>query len=240
MQIRITLTSDSTILLPIHYNEHVQAMLYRYLDRDIATRLHNEGFRYRKRSFKLFTFSRIHARSRYDRRNKLITFFPPIRIHFAFAVDSVGRSFLNNVIKADSIVLEGNLLQVADVQISSPAVGEEMRVKTLSPITVYRTHLKDGRKRTTYYPPDSPEFPLLIKLNLLRKYETLYGREYPSSLEVEVLKRGKMAIIKYKGTVIKAWDAHLLLTGEPEILKLALGAGLGAKNSQGFGMVILT
>ncbi len=59
-------------------------------------------------------------------------------------------------------------------------------------------------------------------------------------MEVEVLKRGKMAIIKYKGTVIKAWDAHLLLTGEPEILKLALGAGLGAKNSQGFGMVILT
>ncbi len=34
--------------------------------------------------------------------------------------------------------------------------------------------------------------------------------------------------MRYKGTVIKARDGTFLLRGEPDILRLALGAGLGS------------
>lgn len=219
----------------MHYNEHVQALIYHHLDPDVARRLHDEGFKYGKRRFKLFTFSRIFGRGRYERKNKFLTFPPRIRI--AFAVESIGRSFLDRIVRGDPIVLEGNLPKVAETRIIIPEVGREVKVKTLSPITVYSTVLEGGKRKTLYFPPDSPEFAGLVKMNLLRKYETLYGEKYSGGLEVKVLKKGRMAIVRYKGTVIKAWDGILLLKEEPEILQLALGAGLGAKNSQGFGMV---
>ena len=237
IRIDITLSSDFPIVLPVHYNEHIQALVYHHLDPDVARKLHDEGFRYGKRRFKLFTFSRIFGRGRYDRKNRLLTFPPRIRIAFAFAVESIGRSFLDRMVRSDPIVLEGNLLKVAETRITIPKVGRKVKVKTLSPITVYRTVPEGGRRRTVYFPPDSPEFAGLVKMNLLRKYETLYGREYSGGLEVHTLQKGRMAIVKYKGTVIKAWDGTFLLRGEPDILRLALGAGLGAKNSHGFGMV---
>lgn len=42
---------------------------------------------------------------------------------------------------------------------------------------------------------------------------------------------------RYKGTWIEGWVGRFLLEGPPELLRLALEAGLGAKNSQGFGYV---
>jgi len=44
-----------------------------------------------------------------------------------------------------------------------------------------------------------------------------------------------LKVIRYKGTIIKGWMGKYRLTGKPELLTVALDAGLGAKNSQGFG-----
>lgn len=46
-----------------------------------------------------------------------------------------------------------------------------------------------------------------------------------------------MAIIKYKGTVIKGYSGDFILKGNPELIKLAYDTGLGSKNSQGFGCI---
>jgi CRISPR-associated endoribonuclease Cas6 len=43
---------------------------------------------------------------------------------------------------------------------------------------------------------------------------------------------------RYKGTWIEGWVGRFLLEGPSELLRLALEAGLGAKNSQGFGYVV--
>ncbi|MDW8006914.1 MAG: CRISPR-associated endoribonuclease Cas6, partial [Thermomicrobium sp.] len=42
---------------------------------------------------------------------------------------------------------------------------------------------------------------------------------------------------RYKGTWIEGWVGRFVLEGPPDYLRLALEAGLGAKNSQGFGFV---
>lgn len=44
---------------------------------------------------------------------------------------------------------------------------------------------------------------------------------------------------KYKDTIIKGWVGAYFLAGDPDLLKLALTAGVGAKNSQGFGCCVL-
>jgi len=47
-------------------------------------------------------------------------------------------------------------------------------------------------------------------------------------------KNGKLVI--YKGFIIKGWMGKFRLRGNPELIKFSYEAGLGAKNSQGFGM----
>ncbi len=62
MRLRLTLQPKSfSLVLPIHYNELIQAFIYRNLSEDLATFLHNKGFSLSegKRKFKLFTFSRL-------------------------------------------------------------------------------------------------------------------------------------------------------------------------------------
>jgi CRISPR-associated endoribonuclease Cas6 len=51
---------------------------------------------------------------------------------------------------------------------------------------------------------------------------------------VEVQERD-FKVVRYKGTIIKGWMGKYRLTGEPRFLEIALSAGLGSKNSQGFG-----
>ncbi|NPA80247.1 MAG: CRISPR-associated endoribonuclease Cas6 [Thermotogae bacterium] len=237
MQIRLTFDSDAPILLPIHYNEYVQALIYRHLDEELARFLHDHGFTYGKRRFKLFTFSRIFGKYRLRRGEGLIAFTPPVRLYVGFSKEELARSFIRNV-AGRKVVLEGNSLTVAEAMILNHRIGEYAVLKTLSPITVYRTLKEKGRRYTRYLSPKDSDFLSLIRANLLKKYELVYGEPYDGDFNLRILKGGREVIIKYKGTIIKAYDATLSLRGSSELLSVALGCGLGAKNSQGFGMVI--
>ena len=58
MRLEIELGFDDKLVLPIHYNNIVQGFIYNNIEDEIfKTFLHEEGFQYGKRSFKLFTFS---------------------------------------------------------------------------------------------------------------------------------------------------------------------------------------
>ena len=50
------------IVLPIQYNHIIQAMIYSILDDELAHFLHEKGFQTEKRTFKMFTFSRLKGR----------------------------------------------------------------------------------------------------------------------------------------------------------------------------------
>ncbi len=67
----------------------------------------------------------------------------------------------------------------------------------------------------------------------------IYSRSYRGELQVEPVKicqKYKKKVV-YRKTLIEAWEGYYRIKGSKEILKLALEAGLGAKNPQGFGMV---
>ena len=44
-------------------------------------------------------------------------------------------------------------------------------------------------------------------------------------------------LIDYKGTKIRGYQAPLIVTGPPELLRIGYACGFGDRNSQGFGMV---
>ncbi len=46
-------------------------------------------------------------------------------------------------------------------------------------------------------------------------------------------------VMKYKSTIIEAWEGTYKITTTKALMRVALECGLGAKNGQGFGMIKL-
>jgi len=230
--------------LPIHYNHLVQAAIYRNLDEALAEWLHEKGYEWRKRRFKLFTFSRLLCHTRkYNPFTKTLE----IRGQFTLRVGSPDVDFLESLVlhlvKKGEMKLNGTAcrLVAAEVEMPVEATGPVV-VRTLSPIVAYST-LTDagGKKKTYYYNPWEQEFQEKILENLKRKWQAFH-KEVPPSLAgayIRPLKVSKCneAIVIFKGTVIKGWTGLYELYLPEPYFRLAYDAGLGSKNSQGFGMV---
>ena len=121
-------------------------------------------------------------------------------------------------------------------------VEEECMIKTLSPITVYSTLVsQDGKKKTYYYSPFESEFSELIKNNLIKKYEAFNCKklDYYDFKITPIKETLKESVIFYKGFIVKGWNGVFEIKGNKELIEVALNSGMGSKNSQGMGCIIL-
>ncbi len=232
------------LVLPVHYNHIIQSMIYKHLDKDKASSLHERGFPYHKRRFKLFTFSRITSKkSEFDKRNKTITFHGYIQVKIASVDTDFLESLVTNIVRKKHIILNKQICYLHSVEIEAiPNIKGPIKVKTISPITIYRTLYKhSGKKYTFYYHPKDPEFEQLILENIARKVIAWFGKEdsyiQDGKYYVKTLNVKRLVITEYKKTWIKAWDGIFEINLPGSHFFIAYYAGLGAKNSQGFGMI---
>lgn len=233
------------LVLPHHYNREVQGMIYNNLDSALAGWLHNEGVALGRRSFKFFTFSRLVGEYRISR--EVIEFTGPVLIHISSVHEQILQSLAEHLLKEPSIRLGQTLCEVRSIEVEAPSpISRPMRVRTLSPVTTYSTlSMSDGRKKTYYYTPFEQDWEKQLLANLRRKAGALGWSES----QVANLQDGKAhirplrvdkkdeRIMKYRDTVIKAWTGIYELDLPEPFFLLAYDAGLGSKNSQGFGMV---
>jgi len=240
MRLKITFHAGKPLTLPVNYQEMVQAFIYGAVSPTLAKILHDYGFPHGKRNFKLFTFSRLMGRYRVDREAGTITFSSPVVLHFASPVHQFVEEFGNMLLLRERHRLGGSEVTVTEVGVESNRVEErKVDVRMLSPLTMYSTLQRpDGRKKTYYYSPFEQEFSELIGSNLIKKYAAFFGsepREKGFSITPLRVSKKDRILTRYKGFVIQAWGGTYRLEGVPELLTLALDAGLGGKNSQGFG-----
>jgi len=238
MIVRINLRGDRELELPKSYNHILQAFFYRNMDPVLSRFLHDIGFPYGKRRFKLFTFSKVIGKlSSKNRKKGLLFFEPDVTLYFSSPLMDIVSSSIRTFLRKESLLLGRNRLSVSSIELVKPDVDREITVRCLSPITVYKT--PEGGKRFCYLNPWQEEFYELIKRNLAKKYEIVYSKSYKGGFEIEPVKvvEGYRKKVIYRGTLIEAWEGYFRLRGDPEMLKLALEAGLGSKNPQGFGMV---
>lgn len=244
MRLSITLSPvGSCLRLPIHYNRLLQASIYASLDQVTAAFFHDHGFLHGSRSFKMFTFSRLLGPYEVSAQERAIRFTGPLRLVVSSPSDDFCGSLATCLLARGSILLGQQQVGVEKLEVLSPAVtGERAVVRTLSPIVVYSTLSKaNGTKYTCYFQPGEPEFEEQLSSNLRKKYEIVRGRPAPDArVHARPLRQPRMNIIKYLGTVIKGYSCTLQLEGPPDLLQLGLDAGLGAKNSQGFGCIELS
>jgi len=238
MRFTITFTSENHVKLPLSYNHILQGFIYRHLNEGLGSFLHKGGFSCGKRNFKLFTFSRLMGKVRIEKG--VFSFTPPLHLTISSPYTEILKDLAENFLREEEIWLNRHRLYIDSINVHfPPPMDGELTVRMLSPVTIYSTLVKgDGSRKTYYYNPYEDEFQTLIKENMIKKYLAFYGKEPPEgSLSIEPLKVSKNdeKIVIYKNFVIKGWMGTYRLKGHPELLKLAYDAGLGAKNSQGFG-----
>ncbi|MCD6086762.1 MAG: CRISPR-associated endoribonuclease Cas6 [Candidatus Hydrothermae bacterium] len=247
MRISLKLEPQSGILkIPIHYNHILQAFIYRSLDRALADWLHEEGYRFEKRRFKLFTFSRLRSKRRsFDRSSGTLSLESPIFLKIGSYETQILESLAIHLVKWGEARLNRTVCRFASIEVEMRVVPKgPLLVRAISPITVYRTlYGTDGKRKTYYFTPWEREFQELIFDNLKRKAISIYGDENElPPLDNAYIKPVKVSnrnlvVANFKGTWIKGWTGLYELNLPEPYFTIAYDTGLGAKNSQGFGMV---
>lgn len=237
MRLTLEFHADGVLRLPLQYNYHIQSFLYRHVSPELAEFLHDKGFVHGKRTFKMFTFSRIQGA--YKIMKDTIIFQPPVYLTISSPLDRFISELGNTLLKDDNLELVKNKVHVASMRVHpEPEITDEIKIRMLAPVVTYSTLMtSEGKKKTYYYSPYEKEFVTSIDNNLRKKYEALHKKKPRArKLTITPLGKNKEKIVNYRGTVIKGWMGNFLLNGNRKLLKLAYYTGLGSKNSQGFGM----
>lgn len=242
MQLIITFDGPEQVAIPVEYGYLLQGLIYKHIDNStLRGYLHEQGFALGKRHFKLFTFSRLIGETiSYDRLSRKLILKPPLKIVICSPMTIILQEIGTGLLRQGQVRLGDVFLEVVEMATLTPKVRENaIRVKMLSPMVVYSTFVEGGEKRYTYYySPFEDRFNELIMFNLAKKYLLIYGKT--ASTEGFIIRPVKVGdkdhkITYYKGTWIKGWMGEYEISGDPKLLQVALDAGLGSKNSQGYG-----
>lgn len=239
MRIEVNCTATDTIMLPISYNYFVQSMIYNLIsNEEFATFLHDKGYIDGNKKFKLFSFSKLEGNSQYCPEDKTIRF---VDKQVKLIITSPSKEFIQYIAEtlllAEEVVIWKNSLNIESVNIIDSIENvDELNVYTKTPIVVSST-LASGQ--TVFYSPMDYCFEERVKMNLITKYRAYSGDKNDLDFEVKVISKGidRKKVIKYKNIYLNGYMCELKLKGNPKLIKFAYDAGLGEKNSMGFGLL---
>lgn len=236
MQLTVQFDINEPLTLPISYNHILQSILYQTLSTQphFSDLLHNRGFTYGSRQYRLFTFSLLEGS--YKVRNKRITFYDhvsfEVRSPESYLIRVLCRGFRENGIVFSRRRIENVRADMSDVSVEEPDIFVEMR----TPIVVYSTDPES--RRTTFYTPVDEEYSLLLNDNFVRKYQAFSDNMPESGVLIEPwqIRNKDKFVTNYKGQYITGWKGVYRISGARKYLDFLYQTGIGGKNAQGFGM----
>lgn len=236
MRLRIVFYADKDLILPLHYNHLIQKNIYDALDLDYGNFLHDEGFEYGSRHFKLFTFSKLVVENKEIMKDKIVIKKGQVNLTLSTIDERFIFSFIKGILKRKKFVFNEGELGIEEVYARKDIKFNKLVALTISPVVV-KKYSHD--KRDDFYKISDELFIEKIKENLLKKYFAYYNREYDKELSMEILdkNRTKKVVDYYKKYPYEGYLAGFILKGEKDILDIAYSCGLGNKNSQGFGCI---
>lgn len=230
----------------MNYQHLLQAFVYSVLPQQEASYLHDQGYQYNNRTYKLFCFSRIRAKKTiYENRTKKIAFYEQITISISSILPELIEKTTNNLLLAEELHLNGERLKLDTIQFDKNEVSTSiLKLNALSPITAYSTYEKrDGSKITHYFSPHDQVFEHLIQENFARKYEAYTGKSLDNEKELLSIRPLRVTaadkvVTKYKNIWITGWTGIYEMKAKPEYLSFLLNTGIGSRNSSGFGFIV--
>jgi len=128
------------------------------------------------------------------------------------------------------------VLNVLSTKIEERMINDSMvHIKMLSPLEVHTT---DENHHSYFFTPLDKDFSIQINANFQRKWTAYTGNPPIGGIELTAINVGAKDkyITTYKNMYINGWRGTYILTGNPEYLNFLYYCGLGARNSDGFGM----
>lgn len=246
-------------VLPTNYQYALSSWIYKVIsraDHAYSDFLHEKGFAFESRKFKMFTFSQMDLRPYEIAGNEIRLLGKEVSLVVRFLVDSSLENFIKGLFIDQHFGLgTSGSNNTVDFQVSgvetkaAPSFTQVMRYQCLSPI-VASARREDGS--AAYLSPEAPEYARIFIQNLLRKQCALalhYGESedqekkdnFPYSFRLLNTPRKKGVTIKEntkEETKVIGYLFHFELMAPLELHEIGYYAGFGEKNSMGFGCVV--
>lgn len=255
MELQIRLTRIRGNMLPANYQYALSAWIYKVIgraDQDYSAFLHEKGFSFEGKKFKLFTFSQLDVRPYRMLGNQIQLLGNEISLIVRFLVDTSMENFIKGLFMHQHCGLGNEYVQtdfvVTGVESKpKPLFKNTMQFQCLSPIVV-STRRDDGS--VAYLNPEEPGYGEIFIRNLLRKQAALavHNSEPSQIRDNDNFNFQLLNTPRKKGITIKenteqetkviAYLFNFGLTVTPELQEIGYYAGFGEKNSMGFGTVI--
>lgn len=250
MRVKLTLMATGPkTTLPLNYNHAVAALIYRTLGKaseEFAAMLHDEGFKAERRTFKLFTFSRLFAARSRVTGDRLLLESPAVELLVSSPVVDFVEHFVSGLFQSDVFKIAGAQFTLAEAEtIVIPEFSERMSFRALAPIT---ESVRDEQNRVRYLGLED-DWSEIIHRNLIRKYIALYGRQPADSRlrwdwdreyiaeQAKRNRRPSVLIEVSEGIKVRGWLVPFTVEGSKELIEMGYEAGFGKSNAMGFGMV---
>lgn len=248
MRVRLKLKAlKRDVDLPLNYQSSIAAFIYAALDSgssDFARRLHDIGYQTERRSFRLFTFSRLETTNAVAQANRLTLQDPNVTLQISSPMAEFMQHLINGFSREPVLHIAGAAFDLIHTELIPPPIfREQMAFRALSPITA---SINGNEKHATFLNLDD-DWSGAIRGNLVGKYQALHGREpndsrliwtWSRSYITKAERRGSRLsmLVDLHGIKIRGWLAPFTVEGSKELIELGYEAGFGARNSMGFGM----
>jgi len=229
--------------LPVDYNHILHAFVLNLIEDDeLRYFIHEEGYRYQKRKYKMYCFSRLLGNFQLNHDRKTIEFDKNVTLIVSSFDDNLIELLVDKLSRFETLHLGENKVRPSKISLFDLPRTNFIQVSTKSPVTVYSTIEERGKRITIYHDPESEDFIRILKENLKRKYLAIFGEEFEHEFDLEIQhvgKQPKKVVMVYKNRKIDGWLTSFDMKGPYKILKLAYDTGIGSKNSVGFGCIEL-
>lgn len=231
MQLHLTFTGEG-LNLPISYQSILQGMIYRGLyraDPAFSADLHEKGRAQSVDLPKLFVFGRLQGP--YRIRGQNILFPKAVGLEIRSCDKQMICTLAAGLTVGESLPLGHNEVLLTECRIEDYRVEtERISVRTASPFAVHTTY--EARKIF-----DEQQMRHKLLQNAREKWCATGHDPAQFALEIQWDAPPTPIHAVFKEIGIDAWNAAMTLTGSQEVLDLLYNTGLGAKNSQGFGLL---
>ena len=251
MRLKLILEHRPAAGVPIDYPYLISAWIYRTIgeaNSEFARWLHEQGYRYGGRKYKLFTYGPLQPmRYRIDKGEFILSEGPTeliMSFHLEEAVERlVTGLFLNQHFSLGDRVRRADFSVRSMEVLSKPAFANTMRFRTLTPLCISQD--EPGERYAQYRHPEDEGYGELLLQNLVRKRlsiaeQTLEAFETSkvSDYHFRLLSAPRSKLFHIKGTQVRGYLYDFEISAPVDLLKLGYFAGFGEKNSSlGMGCV---
>jgi CRISPR-associated endoribonuclease Cas6 len=240
VRLKILLELQKPVLIPWDYRTSLTRAVYEILalsDAEYSRWLHDEGFRRGNKVYRLFVYSDLQPQHCAPEKEGL-----RISQWLTWQVASPDSRFIERFIdgigkKNHRLSLFQNSCEIVDILCMKLSLSlRSLTSATISPI-VASTYNPGISRHPIYLSPDQPEFTQALEKNLIAKWEAFHEKHWNSGEFSIRVWDPKNKLVHVFDTNIRAWHLKIQMWGSEELVRFAYDAGLGEKNSQGFGML---